>query len=151
MNPKILTVACIALLTMGTAGAQQQPAVGASGSLRSTPDSSSITSGAANAVTRGPANEAPREEQRADDRSATAGGSDEHGTRAQEPTAGAPGSGTLKDAIELCERLAGVEREICLQQAQENRERAFAPGIGSTPERGGAGRVSGRSGQPHVR
>jgi len=47
-------------------------------------------------------------------------------------------SGTLKNAIELCERLAGVEREVCLVQAQENRERAL-PGIGATPGNGGMG------------
>lgn len=45
-------------------------------------------------------------------------------------------SGALKDPIELCERLAGVEREICLRQAQENRERANA-GVGATPGSGG--------------
>lgn len=44
--------------------------------------------------------------------------------------------GALKDPIELCERLAGVEREICLRQAQENRERANA-GVGATPGSGG--------------
>ena len=59
------------------------------------------------------------------------------------PAGDAPrlGTGSLKDAIELCERLAGVEREICLQQARENRERALAPSIGGTPAPGGAGAV----------
>jgi hypothetical protein len=56
---------------------------------------------------------------------------------------GAAGTGTVKDAIALCEKLAGVEREICLRQAQENRERAFAPGIGATPDRGSAGAAGG--------
>jgi hypothetical protein len=56
------------------------------------------------------------------------------------------GAGSLKDAVELCERLAGVEREICLRQAQENRERAASaptpPGSGSAP-RGASGNDSG--------
>jgi len=56
------------------------------------------------------------------------------------------GAGSLKDAVELCERLAGVEREICLRQAQENRERAASaptpPGSGSAP-RGALGNDSG--------
>ncbi|MDB5863852.1 MAG: hypothetical protein JWO70_1658 [Betaproteobacteria bacterium] len=53
------------------------------------------------------------------------------------------GSGTLQGAIELCDRLAGTERELCVQQARENRERAGAA-IGATPgdadvtRRGGA-------------
>jgi hypothetical protein len=39
------------------------------------------------------------------------------------------GPGSLKNAIELCDRLAGTERDICLKQAKENRERAqAAPG-----------------------
>src|SRR3954463_1112705 len=46
-------------------------------------------------------------------------------------TAQQGGPGTLKDAIELCERLAGTEREICLQRARENRERA-GEAIGAT-------------------
>jgi hypothetical protein len=41
-------------------------------------------------------------------------------------------SGTLQGAIELCDRLAGTERELCLQQARENRERAGAA-IGAIP------------------
>jgi hypothetical protein len=56
------------------------------------------------------------------------------------------GAGSLKDAVELCERLAGVEREICLRQAQENRERAanvpIPPGSGIAP-RGALGNNSG--------
>ena len=52
-----------------------------------------------------------------------------------------PGAGALKDPIELCERLAGVERDICVQQARENRERALAPGLGATPG-AGAGAVA---------
>jgi hypothetical protein len=44
---------------------------------------------------------------------------------------------SLKDPIELCEKLAGVEREICLRQAQENRERPGGPRIGATPGSGG--------------
>src|SRR5687767_7179494 len=60
------------------------------------------------------------------DTAGASGGSDERraGARMQDRVADPAGVGTLKDAIELCERLAGVEREICLRQAQENRERA---------------------------
>ena len=55
-------------------------------------------------------------------------------------------AGSLKDPIELCEKLAGVEREICVRQARENRERAGDAGIGSTPGGGGitGGAVSGK-------
>ena len=42
------------------------------------------------------------------------------------------GPGSLKDAVELCDRLAGTEREICLQRARENRER-MREGIGAIP------------------
>jgi hypothetical protein len=56
-----------------------------------------------------------------------------------------PVDGTARDARELCARLAGAEREICLKQAREHSERARAPGIGGTPGRGSgsAGRESG--------
>ena len=60
------------------------------------------------------------------------------GNPARDAVAPGPGSGTLKDAVVLCERLAGTEREICLQQARENRERALAPGVGATPGEGAA-------------
>ena len=52
-------------------------------------------------------------------------------------------SGSLKNAVELCERLAGVEREICLKQARENRERALAPDVGATPNAGSGGTAPG--------
>jgi hypothetical protein len=45
----------------------------------------------------------------------------------------------LKDAIGLCDRLGGTERELCLRQAQENNSRAAVPAIGGTPGRGGSG------------
>jgi hypothetical protein len=48
------------------------------------------------------------------------------------------GPGTLKNAIELCERLAGVERQICLDRARDNREQA-PPQIGATPGQSGRG------------
>lgn len=47
-------------------------------------------------------------------------------------------AGALKDPIELCQKLAGVEREICVRQAQENRARDAA--IGATP---GGGAITG--------
>ncbi len=55
------------------------------------------------------------------------------------------GLGSLKNAIELCERLTGIEREICLQQARENRDRALAPPpvVGGTPGHGGSGAAQG--------
>jgi hypothetical protein len=77
-------------------------------------------------------------------------GSDTHSqpeSRSRSPIGGQQGgAGSLKDAVELCERLAGVEREICLRQAQENRERAAnaptPPGSGSAPS-GALGNDSG--------
>jgi hypothetical protein len=45
------------------------------------------------------------------------------------------GSGSSKEPIALCERLAGSEREICVQQARQNRERSLAPEVSSTPGR----------------
>jgi hypothetical protein len=50
------------------------------------------------------------------------------------PTA-SPG---LKDPIQLCEKLAGTEREICLRKARETPS-AGGAGIGATPGTGGAG------------
>jgi hypothetical protein len=44
-------------------------------------------------------------------------------------------AGALKDPIELCEKLAGVEREICVRQARENR--AADTAVGATPGSGG--------------
>lgn len=40
----------------------------------------------------------------------------------------------LKDPIELCSKLAGVERELCTRQAEENRKLAPKPAIGATPD-----------------
>jgi hypothetical protein len=55
-------------------------------------------------------------------------------TQAENKSAAQQGApGTLKDAIELCDRLAGVERDICLQRARENSERPGQPSIGATP------------------
>jgi hypothetical protein len=48
------------------------------------------------------------------------------------------GSAGLKDPIELCEKLAGTEREICLRRARENPS-AAGTGIGATPGTGSAG------------
>jgi len=59
------------------------------------------------------------------------------------------GSGSLKNPVELCERLAGAERAICLQQARVNREGALAPDIGATPNAGGGGAAPGHV--PRVR
>ena len=58
-------------------------------------------------------------------------------------------SGSLKNPVELCERLAGAERAICLQQTRENRERALAPDVGATPNAGGGGAAPGNV--PRVR
>jgi len=72
--------------------------------------------------------------------------------RAQATTSDAPrppaqqgGPGTLKDAVELCDRLAGVERQLCLERARENREQARElplPPLGVTPGQGGHGTAS---------
>jgi hypothetical protein len=48
------------------------------------------------------------------------------------------GSPALKDPIQLCDKLAGTEREICLRKARENPSTAGG-GIGATPGTGGAG------------
>ena len=41
------------------------------------------------------------------------------------------GPAGLKDPSQLCEKLAGTEREICLRKARENPD--APPGIGATP------------------
>jgi hypothetical protein len=66
--------------------------------------------------------------------SSPGGGSEARG--ADRPGAPPDPSAVLNDAIKLCERLAGVEREVCLRQAEENRERAADAGVGATPGRG---------------
>lgn len=43
------------------------------------------------------------------------------------------------DAMKLCERLAGTEREICLQQSRENERMRDA--VGATPGGPGSGTV----------
>ena len=73
------------------------------------------------------------------------------GSTPRDATAPNAASGTLKDAIELCARLAGTEREICLQQARENRERALAPGVGATPGDSGPRSTSEQPRGPSVR
>jgi hypothetical protein len=65
---------------------------------------------------------------------ASAGASEARG--ADRPEAPPEPSVVLNDAIKLCERLAGVEREICLRQAEEDRERAADAGVGATPGSG---------------
>ena len=47
------------------------------------------------------------------------------------------------DAMKLCDRLAGTEREICVKQAAEHQRMAEPPGLGATPgiPGGGTGRV----------
>jgi hypothetical protein len=47
-------------------------------------------------------------------------------------------SAGLKDPIELCEKLSGTEREICLRNARQN-PGAPAEAIGATPGTGTAG------------
>lgn len=43
------------------------------------------------------------------------------------------------DAMKLCERLAGTEREICVKQARENQKMADPAGLGATPGAPGGG------------
>ena len=59
---------------------------------------------------------------------------------AQGQTNAPAGPTELKDPIQLCQKLAGTEREICLKQAREN-PAAQAPATGGTPGAGSAGRV----------
>jgi hypothetical protein len=53
---------------------------------------------------------------------------------------GANGTGASSDAIALCDRLAGTERDVCLEQARENREQEAAPPVGASPGGGASGR-----------
>src|SRR5688572_22027581 len=57
-------------------------------------------------------------------------------------TAPAPGRDPAQmqsDAMKLCERLAGTEREICVKQARENARMADPAGSGATPGAPGSG------------
>ena len=58
-------------------------------------------------------------------------------------------SAAERDAIELCEKLAGTEREICMRQARENRRAIEQSGIGSTP--GDGARAAGAVKTPETR
>lgn len=56
------------------------------------------------------------------------------------------------DAIKLCDRLAGMERDICMQQALENQRLSVEPGVGTTPGTPASGTVAGpRSGGERAR
>ena len=48
-------------------------------------------------------------------------------------------SGAQADAIKLCERLAGTEREICMRQAQEYRDMSRSDKGGTRPVPGSGG------------
>jgi hypothetical protein len=49
-------------------------------------------------------------------------------------------AGTMhNDAMKLCDRLAGTEREICVKQAAEHQRMAEPPGLGATPGAPGGG------------
>jgi len=50
------------------------------------------------------------------------------------------------DAMKLCDRLAGTEREICVKQAQENQRAADPRAPAPTP--GAPGTAPGQGGQP---
>jgi hypothetical protein len=55
-------------------------------------------------------------------------------TPAGEAAAPAPDAATMRaDALKLCERLAGTEREICARQARENALRMDPGSVGATP------------------
>jgi osmotically-inducible protein OsmY len=64
---------------------------------------------------------------------AQAPGTSSGGTTVDQRAAKQSGSTALKDPIELCQKLAGVERQLCEQKARENRERAGEPALGATP------------------
>ena len=61
---------------------------------------------------------------------ATAATQAEEAARAKDPA-----TAKLGDALKLCEKLAGVEREICVRQAQENQNLAVNPPAPATPGR----------------
>lgn len=46
--------------------------------------------------------------------------------------------GAQTDAIKLCDRLAGTERDLCIRQAREGRGTTDKGGIGATPGSGGS-------------
>jgi|RhiMethySRZTD1v2_1073278.scaffolds.fasta_scaffold795601_2 hypothetical protein len=67
------------------------------------------------------------------------------------PPAQQGGPGTLKDAVELCDRLAGTERQLCLERARENREQARElpqPPLGVTPGQGAHGSAAPAPAEP---
>jgi hypothetical protein len=57
---------------------------------------------------------------------------------AQAQASAPTGSTPLKNPVQLCERLAGTEREICLRDARENPGGTGAA-VGATPGTGGEG------------
>ena len=70
------------------------------------------------------------------------------GTGAPSADVPIPSERALRDPIELCEKLAGVEREICVKKARENREGALTPGIGSSPGQASEGASGARPEKP---
>ena len=139
MYSKILTAASIAFFTAAAAAAQAPGIDAPTGAGIGSGASSSAPGGAGTAVVpRDPATDPLRPQTR---------GGDPSLADRRAPTAG---TGTLKDAIELCDRLAGTERDICLRQAQENQERALAPSVGATPGRGSAGAGGDVRGAPAI-
>jgi len=57
------------------------------------------------------------------------------------PVAPPKESPKLKDPAELCQKLGGVEREICARQAQEKREPVDPRGTGAASGGGGYGSI----------
>ena len=57
------------------------------------------------------------------------------------PVAPAKESPNVKDPLELCQKLAGNEREICVRQSKENRTPTDPRGTGSTPGSGRSGAI----------
>ena len=59
------------------------------------------------------------------------------------PDAAAPrdAASMQADAMKLCDRLAGTEREICVKQAAEHQRMAEPPALGATPGMPGGGTV----------
>ena len=60
------------------------------------------------------------------------------GTPSSDPGRSDRALGTQADAIKLCERLAGTERDLCMRQARELGNASGRGGVGATPGSGGS-------------
>ena len=139
MKLTILSIAGLAALALSGIAAAQLPGIDAPMGARSGTDAQSRieNSGPINGAGAGATESEPKQ-------GSVRGGGESRGAVSPPRE-----SGSLKNPVELCERLAGTERAICLQQARENRERAPAPDVGATPNAGSGGAAPGNV--PRVR